>query len=246
MLPLGRKNSRKCSECDITCHANCAHLVPDFCGMSMETANIILSNWRDINKARGSKAGTSGRTQGQAQISQYQHSPTSSAEIPITQSMQQMKLTGMDTPDVMGRQQSPSMEGRPPDTRPQQSPQTYSPQTAPLGTRPGRVPPNYDQPLIPQPGRTSTSSYDQPSPGAPQYQVFSNPGCFSIIILITLKHRSHLITRSYLIKDFLPSQTQDLLLFNSAQRPKMLRLFLLQRTSYRLLCDKLRARERLD
>jgi len=55
MLPLGRKNARKCSECDITCHANCAHLVPDFCGMSMETANELLRNWRDINKARGDK-----------------------------------------------------------------------------------------------------------------------------------------------------------------------------------------------
>ena len=56
MLPLGRKNARKCSECDITCHANCAHLVPDFCGMSMETANELLRNWRDINRARGDKA----------------------------------------------------------------------------------------------------------------------------------------------------------------------------------------------
>ncbi|KAJ7211487.1 protein kinase C1 [Mycena haematopus] len=55
MLPLGRKNSRKCSECNITCHANCVHLVPDFCGMSMETANILLRDWRDINKHRESK-----------------------------------------------------------------------------------------------------------------------------------------------------------------------------------------------
>src|ERR1700722_10024245 len=61
MLPLGRKNARKCTECDITCHANCAHLVPDFCGMSMETANELLRNWRDINKARGGKAGSTGR-----------------------------------------------------------------------------------------------------------------------------------------------------------------------------------------
>ncbi|KZV68810.1 hypothetical protein PENSPDRAFT_505499 [Peniophora sp. CONT] len=51
MLPLGRKNARRCTECDVTCHATCAHLVPDFCGMSMETANILLRDWRDI-KAR--------------------------------------------------------------------------------------------------------------------------------------------------------------------------------------------------
>ncbi|KNZ81280.1 Protein kinase C-like [Termitomyces sp. J132] len=55
MLPLGRKNARKCSECGVTCHANCAHLVPDFCGMSMETANELLRNWRDINRLRADK-----------------------------------------------------------------------------------------------------------------------------------------------------------------------------------------------
>ncbi|KAJ3517451.1 hypothetical protein NMY22_g13964 [Coprinellus aureogranulatus] len=52
MLPFGRKNARKCSECDITCHANCAHLVPDFCGMSMETASELIRNLRDINTRR--------------------------------------------------------------------------------------------------------------------------------------------------------------------------------------------------
>lgn len=29
-------------ECGLTCHTQCAHLVPDFCGMSMEAANQIL------------------------------------------------------------------------------------------------------------------------------------------------------------------------------------------------------------
>ncbi|KAF8319044.1 kinase-like protein [Clavulina sp. PMI_390] len=48
MLPLGRKNAKKCSECDITCHASCAHLVPDFCGMTMEKANILLHQIQEI------------------------------------------------------------------------------------------------------------------------------------------------------------------------------------------------------
>lgn len=52
MLPLGRRASRKCSECDITCHADCVHLVPDFCGMSMEMANQMLSNIASIKKNR--------------------------------------------------------------------------------------------------------------------------------------------------------------------------------------------------
>ena len=43
ILPWGRKNVRKCTECGVMCHAHCAHLVPDFCGMSMETANKILN-----------------------------------------------------------------------------------------------------------------------------------------------------------------------------------------------------------
>ncbi|KAF1956367.1 hypothetical protein CC80DRAFT_504929 [Byssothecium circinans] len=42
ILPLGRKQSQKCAECGLTCHAGCVHFVPDFCGMSMEVANQIL------------------------------------------------------------------------------------------------------------------------------------------------------------------------------------------------------------
>ncbi|KAH7100378.1 hypothetical protein BKA62DRAFT_771645 [Auriculariales sp. MPI-PUGE-AT-0066] len=52
MLPLGRRNARRCTECDITCHATCAHLVPDFCGMSMERANDILAQMRNINMTK--------------------------------------------------------------------------------------------------------------------------------------------------------------------------------------------------
>jgi hypothetical protein len=63
MLPVGKKTARKCSgklwryrpvrlkiltwtECGLTCHAHCMHLVPDFCGMSMEVANTILGELR--------------------------------------------------------------------------------------------------------------------------------------------------------------------------------------------------------
>lgn len=49
LLPLGRKNARRCTECSMTSHADCAHLVPDFCGMSMETANRLL---QEIKTAR--------------------------------------------------------------------------------------------------------------------------------------------------------------------------------------------------
>ena len=52
MLPLGRKQSRKCSECRLTCHANCVHFVPDFCGMSMESANAVLA---ELKKRKGNQ-----------------------------------------------------------------------------------------------------------------------------------------------------------------------------------------------
>ncbi|CAK9439415.1 uncharacterized protein LODBEIA_P35470 [Lodderomyces beijingensis] len=43
LLPWGKKNARKCSECGVMCHAQCTHLVPDLCGMSLQMANEILA-----------------------------------------------------------------------------------------------------------------------------------------------------------------------------------------------------------
>ncbi|GAA5939874.1 protein kinase C [Sporobolomyces koalae] len=54
VLPLGRKQARKCSECGVTAHTDCVHLVPDFCGMSMEMANKLLSDIKSINSHRRS------------------------------------------------------------------------------------------------------------------------------------------------------------------------------------------------
>lgn len=41
-------------ECGLTCHAQCVHLVPDFCGMSMAVANQILEGMR-VQKQRMSE-----------------------------------------------------------------------------------------------------------------------------------------------------------------------------------------------
>lgn len=54
MLPLGKTNSRKCGECSLTCHTNCTHFVPDFCGMSMEKANLILAEMQNMRRRTGS------------------------------------------------------------------------------------------------------------------------------------------------------------------------------------------------
>jgi len=56
MLPIGsKKNSRKCSECNLTAHAQCVHLVPDFCGMTMANANKLLEGIRSQKKNRQEK-----------------------------------------------------------------------------------------------------------------------------------------------------------------------------------------------
>jgi len=55
MLPLGRKNAKKCSECHITCHSTCTHFVPDFCGMNMETANKLLADMKLIKSTQNKK-----------------------------------------------------------------------------------------------------------------------------------------------------------------------------------------------
>ncbi len=65
LLPLGRKNAKKCSECGLTCHSSCQHLVPDFCGMSMIVANEILETiqrTKNHNKSSSIGSGMSART----------------------------------------------------------------------------------------------------------------------------------------------------------------------------------------
>lgn len=39
-------------ECGVVCHTKCAGLVPDFCGMSMEKANLMLSEMKAANNRR--------------------------------------------------------------------------------------------------------------------------------------------------------------------------------------------------
>lgn len=62
LLPFGRKNCRKCSECALTAHAQCVHLVPDFCGMSMTTANQILEGMRSQKQRQSQRPSMSERT----------------------------------------------------------------------------------------------------------------------------------------------------------------------------------------
>jgi len=172
MLPLGRKNARKCSECNITCHANCAHLVPDFCGMSMETANELLRNWRDINKQRVDKAQARppGRTHPDGT-----HTTSPSFDSQMGGAIDRLKLTGGPEPGVLpppvdayGRPLQASQDKytdprqyqqQPPPPPQQPSIPPYS-QPSPPVTRPPAgarvpIPPGY-----PQDGRPPPGAYD--------------------------------------------------------------------------------------
>ena len=169
MLPLGRKNARRCTECDITCHANCAHLVPDFCGMSMETANILLRDWKNINQTRNNRLQQQQRTASQSYSapSQYQGTPTSN-ESPVDHlsgDIGRLQLTGQEpppppkTPDYGYRQQST-------DPRMQQGASPYPPGTPqsasrPLPSGPGGRPAFPTEPVQSPHGGRAPGPYDQ-------------------------------------------------------------------------------------
>ena len=77
MLPLGRKQARKCNECGLSCHVNCIHFVPDFCGMTMEKANEIIG---EIRKTKGRQASTVSSSMTQRTLR-----PSSARPAPATQ-----------------------------------------------------------------------------------------------------------------------------------------------------------------
>ncbi|KAF8134000.1 hypothetical protein EV363DRAFT_1214730 [Boletus edulis] len=172
ILPLGRKNARRCTECEITCHANCAHLVPDFCGMSMETANQLLRDWRDINRARGGRAAAT-RPVTQIQTPQTQAPPLPPADVPITHGVDRLQLTGAtDIPpsappgEPYGRR-TPTQDGV--DVRYHQ-PSSGVPPRPPPGAR-VPVPPAYpNEPLILPAAPPAPVGYEQEDYGVAPVQ----------------------------------------------------------------------------
>jgi hypothetical protein len=190
MLPLGRKNARKCTECDITCHANCAHLVPDFCGMSMETANELLRSWRDINKARSDKQRVGPNMQKPLQTSPLPI-PDQAINQQLGPAMDRMKIASPEQgfPEGYGRpapppdrfshdgryqQQSSSPQippmplGEPyPPSQHQQSPQIVN---RPLPPRQGIAPSGFPTPQVAPPVRPPSRPYEQQLPPDPYAQ----------------------------------------------------------------------------
>nr|AIO05494.1 Protein kinase C [Hypsizygus marmoreus] len=184
MLPLGRYNARKCSECYITCHANCAHLVPDFCGMSMETANELLRYWRDINWQRVVYA--QARPPGRQYPVPQTISPSLVAHMggAIVRFTLTCPETGAPLVDAYGRPLPPPQD-RYPVSRPYQQlpPQPQQPQIPPYIQPPpphARPPSGARVPIppgYPQDGRPSPGAYDMGAPsGQDAYTPVGYPG----------------------------------------------------------------------
>ncbi|KAI0061640.1 hypothetical protein BV25DRAFT_1900312 [Artomyces pyxidatus] len=162
MLPLGRKDARRCSECDITCHAHCSHLVPDFCGMSMETANELLRNWRDINRARG------GKTAAVPPPRSRQHTapPAVDQVGQVVGDMDRLRLTGAEMPPPQEPPAPRQYSQQPPFDRRQQQP---LPGPFPVAhTPPGGPPPGARAPV--PPAYPYEQQYNQVRPPPSSYE----------------------------------------------------------------------------
>ena len=151
LLPLGRKVPRRCRgklcqsfaymsdplltptpECKLTAHAQCTHLVPDFCGMTMQAANDIL---REIRRLPANRAGNVRRPPKpkSQDISTPSSFAESTPETSLTDQPQRERLSYKEEID------SPSY--RPPSGTPQ-APQFAPPPTKETQRRP--VPPRGD------------------------------------------------------------------------------------------------------
>ncbi|KAI9474162.1 MAG: kinase-like domain-containing protein [Benjaminiella poitrasii] len=95
MLPLGFRGAQKCAECGVVCHTKCAKLVPDFCGMSMEKANLMLSEMKAANRRRTIHADTFLEEQHQHPQSQQQQ------QSPLPQQQQQTLTRPLSVHDTV-------------------------------------------------------------------------------------------------------------------------------------------------
>jgi len=178
MLPFGRKNSVKCSECSITCHQTCSHLVPDFCGMTMEMANILLKNLRDIKTTQVHKKPITSATSSVSTLPLYQGPPSQQGQT-LDRPVQPQQSQALPPQ----QQQAPPRPAPPPGayspadnryaapgaqqpTQPQYPQQPYGQE--PGGQRPG---PGGGRPMPQPPVNQHRLSYEKPRPQEPQSQV---------------------------------------------------------------------------
>ena len=146
------------SECSLSCHQTCSHLVPDFCGMTMEMANILLKNLRDIKT-----------TQTHRKTTPASSSTSSVSTLPVYQ------------PPAPEKPSPPPQQAPPQPSPPVQPPapvQTQSPARPPPGAydprnerynAPAPIPPP-QQPAIQQPPPQSYLDSGRPSGQRPMPQ----------------------------------------------------------------------------
>lgn len=148
LLPFGRKSAKRCSECGLACHAHCTHLVPDFCGMSMEAANQILET---LIRAKNHNKSTSSPTA----VAQRQQMPIRTTPTAGPAAAAAAAATGLRSP-----QQPPVDMGRP--VQPQPQPPSHAPYDPSAYV-------SYQQQAMPPPQAMQKvgSPYGMPSPQQP-------------------------------------------------------------------------------
>lgn len=144
--------------------------------MSMETANQLLRDWRDINRARGGRTAAVARPVTQMHTPQTQAPPLPPVDVPITQSVERIHLTGavdVAPTEPYGRR-TPTQDGV--DLRYHQQPPSSVPPRPPPGAR-VPVPPAYpNEPLLP-PVAPAPTGYEQEDYSIPPVQVNCNDRC---------------------------------------------------------------------
>ena len=135
----------------------------------METANELLRNWRDINRARGDKA-QSRPGPGPRQYPEYSHTTSPSLDSQMGSAIDRMKigpLPEVPAVDAFGRPTSlPATPDRySSDPRYNQAPPQQYVQSPPLGSKPPPgarvpIPSGYPQ-ETPLPSRPPPGAYDQ-------------------------------------------------------------------------------------
>ncbi|PYI15271.1 kinase-like protein [Aspergillus violaceofuscus CBS 115571] len=188
LLPFGRKNAKRCTECGLTSHAHCTHLVPDFCGMSMEAANQILETLirAKVHNKSPSVSSASGLSNRTLRAPQTPQDNTSMAY--PSKPVEQYEPARPPAPEAVS---AASMSYKPPQspTTPQAS-QT-SPRTSASGglashaaaaaanTRPPQAIPEPSRPVQPQPpqhARYDPSAYPMFEGGGVPHQQMQNVG----------------------------------------------------------------------
>ncbi|ORX56754.1 hypothetical protein DM01DRAFT_1334317 [Hesseltinella vesiculosa] len=163
MLPLGSRSARKCSECGITCHAKCAHLVPDFCGLSMKMANQMLSEIKAAKRTTIAKP----------KVSLDSSSSDLASQMSNLQLKPQPAMTPPPkTPPTLHQQPPTPVHAPAPSPIAQQPLPVPSPRPAPPPSVPTHNQPGYPMPQAPQrPGWHGPPMTQQP-PQGPGYHPY--------------------------------------------------------------------------